>query len=124
MIRSVGLDIVDTGRIARAIDRHGDRFLRRILGPDERAAMAGRLDRAQFVAGRFAAKEAAIKAMADILAVRPPYQHIQIVNDPGGRPVYRFHESIRLNLESFTCLVSISHEKSMAAAVAIFTEDL
>lgn len=124
MIRSVGLDIVDTERIDRLLKRHGDRFVRRLLGPEERAALAGRLDRAQFVAGRFAAKEAAVKAMADILAVRPPYSHIQIVNDPGGRPVYRFHESLQPNLDSFTCLVSISHEKTMAAAVAVFTEDI
>lgn len=123
MVRSVGLDIVDTDRIARALKRHGDRFLRRILGPDEQVVLSGRIDRAQFVAGRFAAKEAAIKAMADILAVRPPYQHIQIVNNPGGQPVYRFHPSIQPNLASFTCLLSISHEKTIAAAVAVFTED-
>lgn len=104
--------------------RHGERFLRRILGPDEQAALAGRYDRAQFVAGRFAAKEAAIKAMADILASRPPYPHIQILNDSGGRPVYRFHESIQPNLDSFVCLLSISHEKAVAAAVAVFTEDV
>jgi holo-[acyl-carrier protein] synthase len=106
------------------MNRHGDRFLRRILGPEEQAALVGRHDRAQFVAGRFAAKEAAIKAMADILAVRPPYPHIQIVNDPGGRPVYRFHSSLQPNLDSFACHLSISHEKSMAAAVAVFTEDV
>ncbi|MCB2231281.1 holo-ACP synthase [bacterium] len=122
MVRAVGLDIIETERITRAIDRFGERFVNRILGPRERDILGKRRDRAQFVAGRFAAKEAAIKAMADFFEKRPPYAHIQIVNEPGGKPVYSFHSDIAAHLTDIVCHVSISHDKNVVAAVAVFSD--
>ena len=122
MVRAVGLDIVDTKRIAHLLAQHDRRFVERVLGPDEQAMLAGRVDRAQFVAGRFAAKEAIIKALADILPTRPPFRQIQIINDPGGKPVTKFDEPLARELAACRFLLSISHERSTAAAVAILTD--
>ncbi len=122
MIRAIGLDIIETERIARAIERYGDRFVNRVLGDDERALFVTRRDKPQFLAGRFAAKEAAIKAMADFLERRPPYSAIQIIHEPGGRPVFRFHPDVAARLSSLACHVSISHDRSVAAAVAVFAD--
>lgn len=122
MVRAIGLDIIETERIARAIDRFGERFVNRILGPLERELLGRRRDRAQFVAGRFAAKEAAIKAMADFLERRPPYAYIQVINEPGGKPVYSFHPGVAEQLSAIVCHVSISHDRNVVAAVAIFSD--
>lgn len=122
MVRAVGLDIIETERIARAIDRFGERFVNRILGPREREMLRKRRDRAQFVAGRFAAKEAAIKAMADFLEKRPPYAHIEVINEPGGKPVYAFSPEVAAQLSAIVCHVSISHDRNVVAAVAVFSD--
>lgn len=122
MIRAVGLDIVETERIARAIDRFGRRFVNRILGERERILLEGRRDRVQFVAGRFAAKEAAIKAMADIFVRRPPYTSIQIINEPGGKPAYLFDNAVAARMSSLVFHVSISHDRHVAAAVAVLSD--
>lgn len=122
MVRAVGLDIVDTQRIAQLLAQHDRRFIDRVLGADEQALMTNRVDRAQFIAGRFAAKEAIIKALADVLDTRPPYRQIQVVNDAGGKPVTKFDDSLARELAGCHFLLSISHERSTAAAVAILTD--
>lgn len=122
MVRAVGLDIVETKRIAQLLAQHDQRFVDRILGPDEQALMVERVDREQFIAGRFAAKEAIIKALAGILEDRPPYRQIQVVKDAAGKPVTKFDEPLGRRLSAFRFLLSISHERSTAAAVAILTD--
>jgi len=122
VVRAIGLDIVDTARICRGIEKYGDRFVRRILGADELRLFASRVDKAQFLAGRFAAKEAAIKALADFLPTRPPYHAIQVLNANGGQPSYVFTPEIAKVLKHLTCMVSITHEKSVAAAMAVFSD--
>ena len=58
MTESIGLDIVENARIERLFTEHPERFVKRILGPDELKIFAGRRDQIPFLAGRFAAKEA------------------------------------------------------------------
>lgn len=122
MIQSVGLDVIATGRIAAALSRFGDRFLQRILGPGELLLLQKRPDPALFAAGRFAAKEAVIKALADILDRRPAWRSIEVTSDPGGKPVVRFSDALQAQLSRYTCLISISHDRNVTAAVAIITE--
>jgi holo-[acyl-carrier protein] synthase len=63
MIVGLGLDICDIARVRRSIERHGERFMRKVLTPDEYDLVCGRGDPAVAFAGRFAAKEATIKAL-------------------------------------------------------------
>jgi holo-[acyl-carrier protein] synthase len=62
-IHGIGSDLIRVARLAAAIDRHGDRFARRILDEGEYAEYEACGDRAAFLAKRFAAKEAAAKAL-------------------------------------------------------------
>ena len=64
MIAGIGIDIVDIARIEALLNRYGMRFLRRILSAEEISFCAGRHDAASCVAGRFAVKEAAFKALS------------------------------------------------------------
>ena len=88
---AVGLDVVATERISRILERFGERFVNRLLGPEERELFDKRVDRVALLAGRFAAKEAAIKAFGRFLSVRPQFVSIQILPDSGGQPHLRLH---------------------------------
>ena len=76
---AVGIDITEVARIRRLLERYGDRFIAHVLGDDERKLLAQRTDRAQFVAGRFAAKEAAVKALGHLQTV------VQLLANNAGR---------------------------------------
>jgi len=122
-VQSIGLDIVSTDRIRKAYADHGERFARRILGPKELEVFDRRVDKVEYIAGRFAAKEAVIKALGRFLRDRPKFDSLQIVNDDTGQPVVIFPPDVIAVLAGHRCLLSISHEKTNTAAVAVFVED-
>lgn len=113
-----GIDVIEIERIARAIERWGDRFLHRVYTPAEIAHCRGR---AQSLAGRFAAKEAASKALG--VGIRGlSWRDIEVVRGPRGKPVMRLHgKAARLaaaqGLTAFE--VSISHSRTVALASVI-----
>ena len=122
MIKSIGLDIVEINRIQQDIEKYGDRFIEKILGPDELLLYNKRKDKPQFLSGRFAAKEAVIKALGLYLKDRPLLPELQILNDASGQPSLVLPEKLsKIILDR--CFISITHEKSVAAAVAIFSEE-
>lgn len=122
MIGSIGIDLVETSRIQKLVTNYGDRFIGRILGPLELELYRTRRDRYQFLAGRFAAKEATVKALGKYITERPPLQTIQIVNDTTGQPSLHFETDLAARLSHISAKVSISHEKSHAVAVVMFSE--
>jgi holo-[acyl-carrier protein] synthase len=119
---AVGIDITEVARIERILDKYGDRFIAYILGDDERKLLSERADRAQFVAGRFAAKEAAVKALGRYLTTRPAFGAMQVVPGVDGRPNLRFASTIKELPGSLSALVSISHEREYATAIVILSE--
>jgi len=120
VIVGVGLDITSVERIARALERFGDRFWERILTERERQDLAARSDRATALAGRFAAKEAASKALG---GPRDVWWHdVEIARGPLGVPVLSFLGVARehaARLGVVLSLVSITHDAGVAAAVVI-----
>ena len=86
MILGIGSDIVDVRRMARVIDRHGDRFLERIFTGTERAKAERRARRVETYAKRFAAKEACAKALGTGLRAGVFWRDMGVVNLPSGRP--------------------------------------
>lgn len=122
MIESIGIDIAEIVRFERLVGSYGDRFLKRILGPEELAIYAKRRDAAAFLAGRFAGKEAIVKALGKYLAVRPPLSSLQILYDNSARPVVKLPPEVEKQLGPVRILVSISHEKNYAAGMAVITE--
>ncbi|MEE8404525.1 MAG: holo-ACP synthase [candidate division Zixibacteria bacterium] len=121
MTESIGIDLVETNRIRKILKKHGARFVNRILSQRELVTYAQRGDKVNFLAGRFAAKEAVIKSLGRYLTERPAYSSLEIVNDETGNPYLDFGGLTGEKLGHKKCLISISHEKHYAAAVAIIT---
>lgn len=122
MVESIGIDIAEVARFERLVSRYGDRLVRRILGRQEMETYLRRHDRAAFLAGRFAAKEAVVKALGKFLITRPALSELEIINDPSGRPQVKLPDHLGTQLPRVDLQVSISHEKSYAIGLAICTE--
>ena len=90
MIVGTGVDITEVPRIQAALDRFGDRFLRRVFTPDEVRYCLSKANSAERLAARFAAKEAGMKAIGTGLRHGVTWQDVEVVHLPGGRPSLRF----------------------------------
>lgn len=86
MIVGIGSDIARVARFDMAMTRHGERFAARILGPNEQCRFVGHPHPAAFLAKRFAAKEAFVKALGLGLRQGMQWGEIEILNDPLGKP--------------------------------------
>lgn len=124
MVRSIGLDLVDTARIKNDIEKYGQKFIDRILSDNEKSLFEKRVDKAQFLSGRFAAKEAVIKGLGKFLTERPDYVKLEILSDSTGQPYLKLPDDLKENLNKVSCMLSITHEKNYAAAVAVFVEEV
>ncbi len=122
MADSIGIDIAESARLGRLLDRYGARFRARLLGAEEQRILAGRRDSAAFLAGRFAVKEAVVKALGEYLTDRPPLSSLQILNDHSGRPYVQLPDALADKLANVDILVSISHDKNYAVGMAVCTE--
>ena len=113
-----GVDVVELARLRQAIARGGDAFLRRVFTlPEQAYAKARRQTTFLHLAGRFAAKEAVIKALSQIDPRHvPAMNQIEIRNDQLGRPRAVLLDGRRRRL---TIHVSLSHVNSVAVASAI-----
>lgn len=86
MIVGIGSDIARVERFARAMNRHGPRFAQRILGPEEHQVWQHKAQPVAFLAKRFAAKEAFVKALGLGLRSGLQWSDIQVLNDLLGKP--------------------------------------
>jgi holo-[acyl-carrier protein] synthase len=102
MILGVGSDITDIRRIAKVIDRHGDRFLDRIFTPTERARAEGRKNRVETYAKRFAAKEACAKALGTGMRAGVWWRDMGVVNRPSGQPTLQLTGGALRRLQAIT----------------------
>jgi len=119
--QSIGVDIVDVGRVAGILDRFGERFINRLLCDEEQFILKGRKDRADFLAGRFAAKEATIKALGTYISDRPAFPLMKVLATKSGQPELVFGGHLSESLRRVSTLISISHEKTHAVAVVLLT---
>ncbi len=119
MVESIGVDIIELDRIARTFERHGARFATRILSPKEREVLSVRRDTSAYLAGRFAAKEAVMKALGEYFESDVRLKDIEIINDKAGRPTVQLPERLQRALGERKILLSISHSRQNAVAVAI-----
>jgi holo-[acyl-carrier protein] synthase len=123
----LGLDLIEVDRVAGLLERWGDRFLERVFRPGEISPARRHIRaRAEHVAGRFAAKEATMKALGTGwrgLAFRD----IEVGRDARGKPTLTLHGralSRARELGVASMEVSITHaSKTAAAVVALLTED-
>ncbi len=122
MILGTGIDIIEVARIAAAYERHGERFVNRILRPAEIAYALTHKRPAPFLAARFAAKEAISKAFGTGIGSQLGWQDMEVCRKESGEPYVVLHEGgARLLAERGARIVhlSLSHTETYAAAVAI-----
>ena len=89
MITGIGTDVVHIDRVQRVLDRYGERFVNRILTPEERVRYARTKAKANHLAKRFAAKEAFSKAIGT--GIRSPFRwhSVTVGRDPRGKPILK-----------------------------------
>jgi holo-[acyl-carrier protein] synthase len=90
VIFGVGVDIVQIDRMERGLERHGERFYRRILTDAEQAEFLGLQQKPRFLASRFAAKEAFVKALGTGFQLGLTHRDAGVEHDELGRPVLTF----------------------------------
>ena len=122
MIVGLGTDIVEVERIGKMIERHGHSFVNRIFTPAEIAYCQQRKFSAEPFAGRWAAKEAVMKALGTGFIQGTHFQEIEIVTEESGRPRVALHGStaeLAKQLGIDELLVTMSHCREYATATAI-----
>ena len=122
VILGIGIDVVATGRIARAMAGFGQRFEERVFTRGELADCAERADRAEALAARFAAKEACLKALGTGAAEGLSFRQIEVVHEADGRPALNLTgaAAARASRQGVRAThVSLSHQPGLAAAVVI-----
>ena len=120
MILGLGLDVCSVQRMEEALGRYGDRFWKRILTEREQALLAERVDRATALAGRFASKEAIVKAMAGAPGVG--WHDLEVLGGAKEPPVMHVHGPAKALAERMgveKIFLTITHDAGVAAAVVI-----
>lgn len=118
LIVGMGLDATEIDRIADVLQRHGDRFLRRIYTEGEIAYCQRHRDPAPSLAARFAAKEAAMKALGTGAAQGVAWRDIEVVRR-SGPPQLVFHGGAARHLEKLgarSSLLTLTHSRDLALA--------
>ena len=117
-IIGLGLDATEIDRIAATIERYGDRFLRRVFTDGEIAYCARRRVPAIHFAGRFAAKEAGMKALGTGHSQNVLWRDVEVIRH-GGPPQLQFHGGAARRfaaMDARTSLLSITHTETLAFA--------
>jgi len=122
MIFGVGNDVVEIGRIEKALERFGERFARRILCEPELKRFSGHRKPAAYLAKRFAAKEAFTKALGTGIRHPANWHGVWVANLPSGKPVLHFTEDLKELLQEknvSNAHLSLSDERGIAFATVI-----
>ena len=126
MIVGTGVDIAEVGRIRAAMQRFGDRFLKRVFTPDEARYCLGKPNAAERLAARFAAKEAGMKAIGTGLRHGVTWHDVEVVRLPGQRPILKFSGKAAEFAARVGCKrthLSLSHTADQAIAHVILESD-
>lgn len=123
MIIGTGIDIVELPRIQKIIERQEHAFVQRVLTVREQEAIPeapGR--RIEYIAGRFAAKEAISKALGTGIGGVVSFHDMEVVSDANGRPIAHITERVLREVTGTSecrCHISLTHSREYAAAQAI-----
>lgn len=119
MIFGIGTDIVRVERIREDVSRFGDRFVERILTAAELLEFHQNANQANFLARRFAAKEAAVKAMGTGFSNGVHLRDIEVTHDARGKPLLKFHggaQQFMLDKHISVAHISLADEQDHAVA--------
>jgi holo-[acyl-carrier protein] synthase len=126
VIIGIGVDLCEVDRVEAAIARHGERFLNRIYTEAERAYCESKVNHTERFAGRFAAKEAAMKAIGTGWRRGVAWRDFEVRRAASGQPVIFFGGIARKIADELgvkRALVSITHIKSMAMAQVVLESE-
>ncbi len=122
MILGLGIDLEETARIRDSIEKFGERFLARIFTPAETAFCRGKANEIERFTARFAAKEAAFKALQGDWKLGLTWKDFEVVTLPGGAPELRLHAQAAALAAAKGVThthLSFTHTKESVAAVVI-----
>ena len=126
MIVGIGLDVVELARMEKLLSGSGKhKFIDRVLTERERAGWASLQPRRalEYISGRFAAKEAVVKALGCGIGAVVGFKDIEVLPDEWGKPVCTLSEASIRRLgwdgQTYTLHIAITHERSLAAATAL-----
>lgn len=119
-MKGLGHDMIEISRIQRLIERYGQKFLDRLFTKDEQAYCLQYSRAAERFAGRFAAKEAISKALGTGFREEVTWKGIEILPGNEGKPIVMLSDNINKRFGNPQIMLSISHCKEYASAVAIF----
>lgn len=123
MIVGIGTDIVKIERMQASLDRFGERFAQKILSDAELQELPNQHSAAHFLAKRFAAKEATVKALGTGIKQGVSFKHITVSHDSHGKPILVLTgkaADIAKQLHINNTHISISDEQDNAIAMVIF----
>jgi holo-[acyl-carrier protein] synthase len=126
MIVGTGVDITEVPRIQRLVTIYGERFLKRVFTSEEIRYCMSKANKAERLAARFAAKEAALKALGTGLRGGITWRDVEVVRMPGQRPQLRFYgkaAQIAAVLGGTRAHLSLSHTVDMAIAHVILESE-
>jgi len=122
MIVGTGIDVIEVPRVAAALERFGERFLRRVFTDGEIRYCDSKANRVERYAARFAAKEAAMKALGTGWSHGVRWRDLEVLRQPGGRPTVAFHgkaAEFAAKLGVAHAALSLTHTKAEALAQVI-----
>lgn len=122
MILGLGIDLVELKRIQHSYERFGQKFAEKILRPDELTELPAGTQAIAFLAARFAAKEAAVKALGTGFRDGIWFQDFSVQKDELGQPslkIYGTAQKVFERLGATNIHLSLTHERNTAAAVVI-----
>jgi len=125
VIVGTGIDIVEVPRVAAAIERFGRRFIDRLFTEGEIRYCDSKQNRAERYAARFAAKEAALKAIGTGWKRGVAWREVEVTREPGGRPAIVFHgkaAQFAAGLGMKRASLSLSHTADHAVAQVILED--
>ena len=123
-----GIDLVDCPRIEQMMQRHGERFVKRVFTAAEQAYAQKNKNEVEKLAGRFAAKEAILKLMGTGWRGKIAWTDIEIINNPAGQPEVTLDGEVkaiadRLGIKHISVSITHTANFAIASAVALAAKD-